>query len=426
MRTPARFPVPPRPYDEAMALAIDDDTFVAPPVTEPPLDDVLTRLASVVRELADIELHDESDAALTDALTTLARLRESIHASTARVAAVWDRRRVWAGDGAKSPSAWLARATRLPKQECGSLVWLSRSFRVTPRTAAAWQIGDISAAHVRKLRSLRNPRTLIDFDRDEPMLLDQARRLTYRQFEAAADYWLLHADPDGADASSMEQRALRRVSLDETVHGMYSGSVLLDPVGGLILHAELARLEQSLFNDDWTEACTRLGREPTVFELARTPDQRRADALVLMATRSTAASPGASTKPLFTVVVGSESLRWLCELGSGRVVAPSALQPWLDDAQLESILFDEAGRRAIEVSRRRLFRGALRRIVEVRDRQCFHEWCDEPAARCQVDHIEPHAVGGMTDQRNGRLACGFHNRLRHQRRPRAPATDEDG
>jgi hypothetical protein len=43
--------------------------------------------------------------------------------------------------------------------------------------------------------------------------------------------------------------------------------------------------------------------------------------------------------------------------------------------------------------------------------------CDEPAERCQADHIIPYSLDGLTVQENGRLLCGFHNRLRNQRPP---------
>ena len=46
---------------------------------------------------------------------------------------------------------------------------------------------------------------------------------------------------------------------------------------------------------------------------------------------------------------------------------------------------------------------------------CTHPYCYEPAENCQADHIEPYAEGGPTTQENGRLLCGFHNRLRIQR-----------
>ena len=230
----------------------------------------------------------------------------------------------------------------------------------------------------------------------------------------------------GADRSAMDKRDRRRVSLDQTIFGMYSGSMLLDPISGLVVKGELDRLEQALFAADWAEAKERLDREPQLHELRRTPDQRRADALVEMAKRSGAMPKGArKPRPLFSVVLGEARLADLCLLGSNTVVPPSALVRWLDSAEVEAILFDGSGR-AIEVSRRRRFTGALRRIIEVRDQCCYHPTCDEPAGRCEVDHVVAHSEGGMTSQDNGRLACGFHNRLRNGRRRRRPPPEDEG
>jgi hypothetical protein len=70
--------------------------------------------------------------------------------------------------------------------------------------------------------------------------------------------------------------------------------------------------------------------------------------------------------------------------------------------------------------RARFFTGGTRRAIEIRDRICTHPHCYEPAENCQVDHIETYANGGLTTQDNGRLLCGFHNRLRNQNERTAP------
>ena len=57
---------------------------------------------------------------------------------------------------------------------------------------------------------------------------------------------------------------------------------------------------------------------------------------------------------------------------------------------------------------RRFFTGATRRAVQVRDGECFHPYCDTPAADCDIDHTQPWTAGGLTTQDNGRPACGFH------------------
>ncbi|HEX4244488.1 MAG TPA: HNH endonuclease signature motif containing protein, partial [Acidimicrobiales bacterium] len=159
---------------------------------------------------------------------------------------------------------------------------------------------------------------------------------------------------------------------------------------------------------------------PKVDELSRTSPQRRADALVEMATRSrTAPANGQRPAPLFSVLVGYETMHGrMCQLAQGTVVTPGSLIRWLDEAYVERAVFRPGNRTEIS-STVRLFGGATRRAIELRDLECTHPYCDTPAPDCQVDHIMPAAIGGPTTQENGRLLCGFHNRLRNQRPPPA-------
>jgi hypothetical protein len=180
---------------------------------------------------------------------------------------------------------------------------------------------------------------------------------------------------------------------------------------------ELKRLEQQLFDADWAEARSRLGDRATAADLKRTPAQRRADALVQMAIRSrTAPADGRPPEPLFSVFVGYETFAGrICELANGAVVTPGSVVPWLPQSWIERVVFDGPSRIIDMGVRKRLFTGALRRAVQLRDRECFHEFCDLPAEDCEIDHIVPYAAGGETTQTNGRPACGFHNRERHRR-----------
>ena len=98
------------------------------------------------------------------------------------------------------------------------------------------------------------------------------------------------------------------------------------------------------------------------------------------------------------------------------MVPPGSVLSWLDRADLERAVF--APGRRIEISpTHRLFTGATRRAIEVRDQQCSHPFCEITAPFCQADHIQPWALGGPTTQENGRLLCKDHNRQRNQRPP---------
>ena len=159
----------------------------------------------------------------------------------------------------------------------------------------------------------------------------------------------------------------------------------LDPISGTIVATEHERLERQLFEAEWSEAKARLGREPLLNELERTSAQRRADAFVEMATRSASAPEGGRRPaPLFSVLVDFPTLSGrICQLAKhNTVVTPGSLLPWIEEADIERAVFAPGKR--IECSERsRLFTGATRRAIELRDQECQHPYCDLPADRCQ-------------------------------------------
>jgi hypothetical protein len=322
----------------------------------------------------------------------------------------------WAADGAKTAASWLSSRCRVPRSAAKRRVRLGRSLRHLGAVAQAWREGDIGEDVARAIASARRHRTEAAMARDQEVLVAQAKELGFEDFNRALEYWKQLADPDGAEASDEERKAARDVFLESSLGGMWLGQMTLDPISGAIVSKELNRLEHDLFETDCAQAKERLGRTARIDELARTSAQRRADALVEMATRSASApAEGIRPAPLFSVLVGYETLHGrICELENGTVLAPAALAPWMDSAYFERALFSLGNRIDVSV-RSRFFTGGTRRAIELRDRMCTHPHCYEPAESCQVDHIETYASGGETTQDNGRLLCGFHNRLRNQR-----------
>ncbi|MBK9179758.1 MAG: DUF222 domain-containing protein [Acidimicrobiales bacterium] len=381
----------------------------------------LDLLHEAVDRLAALDPAGAGDAELHQLVVGVQACRTRLDAAAARLVERWDARRVWADDGSRAAGARLARDAHLSKREGTAVVRRARSLTGMPMTAAAYAAGVISADHVEVLARAGVARTSDAFARDEATLVSHAAKLDFADFVRAVDYWRIHVDPDGADATAERQAASRDVRLVRTFEGTFDLRGRLDAVWGSVVHAELTRLEDQLYVEDVAEARRRLGRDDvTQAELARTPAQRRADALVRMAERSrTAPAGGRRPEPLITVVVGLETFAGaLCQLDDGTVLTAAQWLPLLDRADIESIVFDSA-KRALSVSvRERFFTGALRRAIEVRDQHCQHpSGCDVPASRCQVDHIVPWEAGGPTTLDNGRLYCGPHNRARNRRRP---------
>ena len=372
-------------------------------------------LTAALDELSGSDLSAFAD---TESIGQLHRQLARLEAIVTEATAAFDAAGNWVPDGARNASAWLTSMCHLPRTEARRQVRRGRELRHLPDCSRAWRDGDITAAQVDVIVSLRSDITQEALARDEEMLVDQARTLRHDSLVRAAAYWKQLADPDGTDEEEEKRRSRRDVYLANSFGGMWLGKMTLDPVSGAIVGSELERLEHHLFEADWAEARKTLGRDPHPSELARTSGQRRADALVEMATRSgTAPAGGRRPEPLFTVLVGFETLHGrICELADGTVVAPGSLLAWLDGAYLERAVFASGGRVEISTATR-LFTGATRRAIEVRDRECTHPTCDVPASSCQADHIQPFAAGGATTQENGRLLCSFHNRLRNQRPP---------
>ncbi len=132
-----------------------------------------------------------------------------------------------------------------------------------PGLCPAWSAGEISGAHVDTIAALRRPATEAALDRDEALLVDQARTLRYESFVRAVAYWEQLADPDGTEEEAEARRARRQVYLEASFAGLWLGKMTLDPIAGAIVGGELERLEGELFEADWAEARASLGRDPS-------------------------------------------------------------------------------------------------------------------------------------------------------------------
>ncbi len=392
-------------------------------------------------------------AAFADAesLAVLEKQLAQLDCLVTTTVACFDAAGTFEADGAVTTKAWLKSECRLSNKQAAAQVKRGRHLRRLPRTTEAFGAGQLNGDQVDVLIAADQDRTheaLID---QEGELVAQGTQLSHHQFVQYMNYWLHRADRAGAEDQAERRCAQREVYLVRSFEDMWLGQMTLDPISGAIVGGELDRLEQLFFDAEWAEARERLGREPLLAELTRTPGQRRADALVEMATRSKADHDGRRPAPLFTVLVDYESLHGrLSQLEDGTVIPPGTLLPWLLQADLERATFTLGGRVAMGAPSKlasltpealdqavftpqgrreiapttRLFTGATRRAIEVRDRTCAHPTCDVPASRCQVDHIQPWSNGGPTTQENGRLLCGRHNRMRNQRERTEPPRRE--
>lgn len=377
---------------------------------------------SLLAELNQADLTTLTEGEVTELVTLSAEVMTLAEAGLVRAAGRLDVIRAWEPDGARGAAAWLGWQAGLSRGRAGSVLTCARQLRDMPLTEAAFVAGGLSMDHGRLLAHAQHTDPA-GFVEDEERLVGAAGRLLFSGFQTVITYWVHAHDPDGAEAAAATLRDQRRLDASPSLGGVVFVDALLDPVAGAISLRELQRLEQELFDADWADARNRLDPAATTADLCGTAKQRRADALRIMAERSAAKPPGA-TEPrvLLHVLAGHESVERMCELSDGTVVTPGQVLPVLEKADVERVIFDGPSK-VIDIGvRRRLFTGATRTAVELRDRTCTHPSCDQPAEACEIDHIVPYEHGGETTQANARCYCRYHHRWHHRHhRPPPPA-----
>ena len=254
-----------------------------------------------------------------------------------------------------------------------------------PATRAASHAGDLSASHVRELAKLaghpRRGRALprrraaagrrggaSPVRRLVPPVRPLARRCRPRRPRRAP------RSRPGAAPVHARARSRRRVPSRRVSHGDRRRPPW-------VVHSSGSSASSS----------TPSGRPPrrstvtttTTAHLARTPAQRRHDALVLMAERAMAApADGKRPAPLVTVLVDYPTLAGrVCELaGSGTVLPPGDVLELLarDDTLLDRAVFRGANK-IVDISSARTFRGTVRRVLDLVHRRCGHPTCFVPA-----------------------------------------------
>lgn len=375
----------------------------------------LAGLVAAVDELLALDPDTLGDEELCSALVGVHRQQARLAAVAARLTAAVDASKPWAADGHRNTATWLAHETRRSLGDAHRELRLARRLRSMPATRAALGAGDISAGHAHRLAGLNAPEVADAFAEAEAMLVGHARTLRWADFARVATYWDHCARPQATEADAESDRAARRAHLSPGLRGTGHLDAELDPLGYAAVRGALERIDDELFRADWAAAKAHHGEATTRADLARTPAQRRHDALVEMATRAmTAPAGGKRPRPLISVFVDYETFtQRVCELADGTVITPGTLASQLDQALIERVVFDGPSR-VIDLGQARSFAGAARRALEIRDRHCGHDGCHIPGHRCQGDHIHRHADGGPTNPDNGQLRCAFHNNWREQ------------
>lgn len=148
----------------------------------------------------------------------------------------------------------------------------------------------------------------------------------------------------------------------------------------------------------------------------RTADQRRLDALMEVIRRYTTSGEGPANggdRPRVNLLLDlrtlTEGLKPAVLLDSGEQISAELARVLACDADILPIVCNGASQ-PLDVGRQqRMFTGALRSALAVRDRGCAFPGCDRPPRDCDGHHLVPWWENGPTSIANGALLCRFHH-----------------
>ncbi len=381
--------------------------------------------AAFVAHLATLEPAAWSRTQLRDALATLARVESAVAAAQARLTVAVDER---GDDGAALEQTASGRSSRDSTRRTRR----ARALTELPPVADALARGAITPEHADLLvgaadrtsaAAVAADSDLLDLMATEPV--DIARR--------RVQAWVArHESTSRAETRLQRLRERRRAGwwVDHG-DGLTHVHVRLDPVAGAAVTRALEAETDRLWRHDG-------GRDGSPDE-ARTPQQRRADAVVALLTGSPARTgdpaPRSGGGIAVELVVSVDLADLLDRSGAGsiRVLDTGPLpRPVLDEilrchpgsVHVRGLVFDGAGRPLWLGRRRRLASDDLRLVLALRDQGCVS--CGAPTTRCDAHHVVTWARQGTTDPDNLVLLCSRCHARTHRLHGSAPARGPDG
>jgi hypothetical protein len=360
------------------------------------------------------------DEELVVLLTDLHRVEQQAAALRLGWLAELDGRGVPVGRGAANTVGWLRGVLLIGAGAAARMLGLARGLRKAPATAAALAAGEVNTeqaqAIVETLRHLPDEVSPEVAGQVEAALLDHAEVIDAAGLRALGVRALAHVAPEVADEA--DRRALD--AAEARAHQRRGLHLSPDSTGGVTLRGSL---------DSEAAAIVRAALDPLTKPSraadgdggldGRTAPQRRADALteVCRAALGTNLLSTAGGEPVQLVVTcGFDALTRQLGVGmldTGVRLSPETVRRLACDAVVLPAILGGASQ-VLDLGRqRRLFTGAVRRALVLRDGGCAFPACDRPPAWCQGHHIVSWLDHGDTDLDNGALLCGHHHRLIH-------------
>jgi hypothetical protein len=372
-----------------------------------------------------------TDAEVAAAMRTLGTLSVSVDAHLVAVLAEAKRRSLGGGDG-WGPVDWArAMAPLLPTRELRDLDAVATEMAsddlrlvdvveaVADGTDADPGRGEVlpvgKAAQIvrfhHSIRGLADPSELADVT---GLLLQSARGvdgLDEKGLAAAVRHAGQVMRPDRLVEHDADiRRAHRSLVKGPGPLGLSRYTLILDEEGAAIVDAAVDALAKPSPDED------------TGASDPRTPQARRADALLDLVTRAVGAPEGVprQAKTSVVVTIGLDVLQGHCRGAgltmAGEILTTDTVRRMACEAELIPVVLGTNGEVLDQGMGRRLFDRAQIRHLWIRDGHCTFPGCSKPAAWTDAHHLVHWLDGGPTDISNAALLCRAHHTVVHRER----------
>jgi hypothetical protein len=362
---------------------------------------------------------DTTDMATADAVGYLHRIRRLRGLLDRTEADITNRLNALSAEGSGAPAAdVLTRTTQLSAREARRRERRARALANAASFSDALAAGTVAAEHADVLANTTmklDDATRDEFFAHEATLLGHATNTTPEQFARHCNQLVDRIERGNGLARDERQR--RDTSLSRRIDGdgMHHLSGVFHPELGARIFTALDHEVAALVAASDRDQCDR--------------NQLAAQALAnLISSGHQAERPGVAEVSVLiderTAVTGQLHDHSICETDTGAALPPATIQRLLCDAIIHPIIRGSNGVVLNAGRDIRLANRHQRRALRAMYRTCAFAGCDQPFSKCEMHHIVPFEMGGLTDLANLLPVCAYHHHVVHERGWRLELDDD--
>lgn len=368
-------------------------------------------------ELLAAEPDCSSRASRLEVLQGLGRLRSWLAEREAALLAVSAIERDAASVGARDTTQLVQQQCNVGHGEARRVALRATHLRSLPSLAAALAAGLVGPGQVDEVCALAErlePQRQGRLRALDAELASEFSALTPRRARVRCQELQREWDRDDGRGRHERQRAANGLRLAKTGDGCTKLSGQLDPESG----AELQVAIDAKVTELWRRqhAGSPEGRTPVT---ALTNEALRAEALLELIRQGTVAGSGRNRPSVIVLIdhdtlLGQMSESPRCELDDGTPVPAETARRLACEAGILPVVLDGRSQ-PLDVGRAaRLATTGQRAALRAAHDTCAADGCEIPFRYCDIHHLRPWEVGGLTDLANLVPLCSKHHHLVHE------------